>query len=268
MADGDRSRQGIGERPRPVATAKTRSPSNIVWAGTMARASPSCAASAMRCACVLVSVASVATMAIVVAVPGSRALSAHRWRRTWARGHARRTPRPSRRARPRTRAPSPWVTSPTAFTATSAPTVVAILQHQRGRPEPALQRRGQGPGARPGGAEGEIRRCRAKGRRAQGGIGRDVPALVAAVGQIEQDRGRARWAPDCPPAANPRPAARSAAVTPEAASSPKADPPDRTSASTRSTVLSGARRSVSRVPGAPPMTWTAAVNGAVATSGP
>ena len=55
-------------------------------------------------------------------------------------------------------------------------------------------------------------------------------------------------------------------MTPAAASRPKAEPPDRTTASTVSTVFSGASRSVSRVPGAPPMTWTAATAGSSQTT--
>src|SRR6056297_3780886 len=70
-----------------------------------------------------------------------------------------------------------------------------------------------------------------------------------------------RW----PAASKPRPRARSAMTTPSAAS-PRAAPPARTRASTARTRRSGARRSVSRVPGAPPMTWTEAVNGASAVT--
>ena len=47
------------------------------------------------------------------------------------------------------------------------------------------------------------------------------------------------------------------ALTPPQASSPKAEPPERTKASTVCTVLSGRRSSVSRLPGAPPRTSTA-----------
>ena len=68
------------------------------------------------------------------------------------------------------------------------------------------------------------------------------------------------------PARNPRPSARSRSTTPDAASSPKADPPDSTSASTAGTSRPGASRSVSRVPGAPPRTSTPATNGASAVS--
>ena len=55
------------------------------------------------------------------------------------------------------------------------------------------------------------------------------------------------------PTANPRPMPCSTSCTPDAAASPKAEPPDSTSASTLSTVRAGSRRSVSLVPGAPPM---------------
>ena len=45
-------------------------------------------------------------------------------------------------------------------------------------------------------------------------------------------------------------------MTPSEAPRPKADPPDRTTPCTASTVFSGCRRSVSRVAGAPPRTST------------
>ena len=53
----------------------------------------------------------------------------------------------------------------------------------------------------------------------------------------------------------------SAACTPDAASSPKAEPPDSTMALIASTELCGSSRSVSRVPGAPPSTCTPATAG-------
>ena len=57
------------------------------------------------------------------------------------------------------------------------------------------------------------------------------------------------------------PFSRSAACTPDAASRPKAEPPDSTMALTASTELCGSSRSVSRVPGAPPSTCTPATAG-------
>lgn len=70
-----------------------------------------------------------------------------------------------------------------------------------------------------------------------------------------------RW----PAAGNPRPASRSPIITPSAAANPKAEPPDRTSASTCWTVAFSAKRSVSRVPGAPPIICRAATIGASQT---
>ena len=55
----------------PVETAKTRSPSNGVCAGWIARARPPCATSASRRAPALSSATSVATMASVVLAAGS-----------------------------------------------------------------------------------------------------------------------------------------------------------------------------------------------------
>src|SRR5450755_448415 len=58
-----------------------------------------------------------------------------------------------------------------------------------------------------------------------------------------------------PPAvAKPCPRSARYRITPSAADNPKADPPARTIASTRSTVREGSSRSVSRVAGAPPRT--------------
>ncbi|AQZ64292.1 hypothetical protein BKM31_25050 [[Actinomadura] parvosata subsp. kistnae] len=67
-----------------------------------------------------------------------------------------------------------------------------------------------------------------------------------------------------PPATGkPVPASASRDITPQAALSPKALPPDRTTACTRSTRLRGSRSSVSRVPGAAPRTSTPATAPAV-----
>ena len=73
---GDRAELGQFAAPdrasgrRPVAAANTVSPSSVVWTGWIARASPSCAITANCLACALVSVASVATIAMVVFSPG------------------------------------------------------------------------------------------------------------------------------------------------------------------------------------------------------
>ena len=53
------------------------------------------------------------------------------------------------------------------------------------------------------------------------------------------------------PTVKPRPASASQSMTPAAASRPKAEPPDSTTASMRSTRVPGASNSVSRLPGAP-----------------
>src|SRR5712691_3638553 len=68
------------------------------------------------------------------------------------------------------------------------------------------------------------------------------------------------------PTTKPRPTTASHSITPAAASRPKADPPDSTIASTRSTRVSGARSSVSRLPGAPPRTSTEATAGCSAST--
>ena len=97
------------------------SPSDIVWTGLIARASPSCALVARRLACAFVSFASVATTPIVVFVPGStmRAASPS----SNARRESRSALPPAVRAPAMTRPVSGSITSPTALHATIAPTV-------------------------------------------------------------------------------------------------------------------------------------------------
>ena len=60
------------------------------------------------------------------------------------------------------------------------------------------------------------------------------------------------------PTRYPTPASSRKRIVPSAAASPKALPPESTTAWTRSTVFSGSSRSVSRVPGAEPRTSTPA----------
>ncbi len=66
----------------------------------------------------------------------------------------------------------------------------------------------------------------------------------------------------CPTTSTPRPRSRNTEITPPMASSPNTEPPERTRASTRSTVMSASSRCASRKPGAPPETETEAVAGA------
>ena len=58
------------------------------------------------------------------------------------------------------------------------------------------------------------------------------------------------------PTCTPMPRSSSQRITPPAASSPKALPPDSSTACTTSTAFSGESKSVSRVPGAAPRTST------------
>ena len=60
------------------------------------------------------------------------------------------------------------------------------------------------------------------------------------------------------PTSRPMPRRSSSRATPEAASSPKAEPPERQTAWMAATVFSGRSRSVSREAGAPPRTSTPA----------
>ena len=65
-----------------------------------------------------------------------------------------------------------------------------------------------------------------------------------------------------PATSTPLPRSRSTEITPPMASRPKTEPPESTSASTRSTVMSASSRWASRRPGAPPETAMEAVAGA------
>jgi hypothetical protein len=65
--------------------------------------------------------------------------------------------------------------------------------------------------------------------------------------------------------AKPRPCSLSQACTPDAASRPKAEPPDNVMASMPSTVCAGSSNAVSRVPGPPPRKSIEATAGASKT---
>ena len=140
---------------------------------------------------------------------------------------------------------------------------MAVRRDGARRTETALHRRGRG-------ARRPRRRCRVRSRgrsRSRRGVAQvairrePAPVLVAAIERGRTGSPAARSARGQSPTAMPRPCSRSAACTPPAASSPNADPPDSTIASTVSTVLCGASRSVSRPPGAPPSTLTDATAG-------
>ena len=139
----------------------------------------------------------------------------------------------------------------------------AVARLRRGRADAALERRGGRAESRADAAEREVG---ARGFRrlvAELAIGRiAAPVLVAAIEQVEQDRAPARSAPRASRIRKPRPCSRSQACTPEAASSPKAEPPDSTMASMPSTVCAGSSKAVSRVPGPPPRTSTLATTAA------
>lgn len=261
MADLELSNCGSFIWRIPVAAAKTRSPSSAVCEGSSARAIPSCAATAMRCACALV-----------------WTTRQHRWRRwrwSWplpsacgaggplagsgGRVQGRRIHSQSRTARPRCPV-SPAVAEPEC-----------VDRHQRAdRVFPTAGHKRQSRG-RPSAPRSSLRsqplRCPEE----------SPPSRLPVPPAPTPDKG-CRANPSPPfnrsnriapgtmgtrtgPTAKPRPIARRPAMMPDPASRPKAEPPDRNRASTRSTIRSGARRSVSRVPGAPPITCTAATKG-------
>ena len=138
-----------------------------------------------------------------------------------------------------------------------------VARLRRGRADAALEVDRGGAEAGADAAEREIRAGGFRRGVAELAIGRvAAPVLVAAGEQVEQDGARhdrhARLAHR-----KPRPCSRSQACTPEAASSPKAEPPDSTMASMPSTVCAGSSSAVSRVPGPPPRTSTLAATGGV-----
>ena len=159
--------------------------------------------------------------------------------------------------------PSPISGEPTAFTATIAATMWPARGHRAGRAQAALhRRRGRARACAHGASANGSALGREGGGVAKVAIGREpAPVLVAAICQIENDRLRhQRDQRAAQP--RPRPCSRSAACTPPAASSPKAEPPDSTIASTAGTgVISGASNAVSRLPGAPPRMLTEATAG-------
>mgnify|MGYP007010888201 CR=1 FL=1 len=68
------------------------------------------------------------------------------------------------------------------------------------------------------------------------------------------------------PIRKPRPCRLSQSITPPGASSPKAEPPESATASTRVMTEAGSRTVVARVPGPPPVTVTAATAGSSAST--
>ena len=240
---------------RPVASEKIVSPSPMVCDGLIARAYPSSAISAMR-------------------APASS--SASRWsrrRRSWCfRRHAAadRSRRARRILRASAKVPSglrtPATTlpvagsmmSPTALTATMAATMRPFGRTNGRAADARFHRRGR------------VRRtCRpSRPRRRRRSFGhrcgrRRLRRLVAAVSRRTHSSGfrrrrdrtgspPGRSARSMAPAGQPMLCSSSQRTVPVAASRPNALPPARTIALTLSTMLSGLRRSVSRVPGAPP----------------
>ena len=150
---------------------------------------------------------------------------------------------------------------PNALTATRAPMVTPLSRTDEAEPRPPFNPVTVAPVPAPTVPSVEITRCRLRCCVAKFTIGRvTAPILVAAIQQIEEncarddgDTLRADFKADALFAQGGLNAGRRI--------NPNADPPDKTSALIASTVLCGSRRSVSRVPGAPPRTWTAAVAG-------
>ena len=137
--------------------------------------------------------ASVATTTSVVALArmafGARLEG--RWLETTAAARVRRTRRRARRAPPRTTGRGRSSTLPAAFTAAMAPTTWPIGGWRRGGADAALAIDRHRAGAGADAAEREIETGGGGRRIAELAIGREAaPILVAAVEEIEQDRGR------------------------------------------------------------------------------
>ncbi len=184
---------GSASGTAPVAAAKTRSPSSGVWAGTIARARPSCAVTARRRASALVRRASVATTAMVVLAPASASSARRRRRAGWsARAQAPELGALLERPGPEMR-PVPDRDPPER-----------VHRHERRDAGPRALDRGRGAaqaplevrGARAEPGPDRAHRHRtgagASGRReAEVAIGRiPAPRFVPAVEEIEQDRRR------------------------------------------------------------------------------
>ena len=172
------SQTGLPSGRRPVAAANTVSPSSAVCAGWIARASPSCAITANCLACALVSVASVATMAIVVFSPGPPLATGIEGRR---RRHCHRKSEPAElavlleRRRPEL-ALVPDVDAAAGVDRDQRPDGVAAARHCRGRAEPALEIDRGCAMARARGAEREIRPRRGSRGVAELAVGRIPPS--------------------------------------------------------------------------------------------
>ena len=122
----------------------------------------------------------------------------------------------------------------------------AARQTRRSRAEPALHIGGRRAGAGADRAEGERLGRGGKRGAAEAAVGGSLPQSLSPPLRRSKRIAAGTIGTRAAPTAKPRPASASAAMTPPPASSPKAEPPERTMASTRSTVCSGASRSVSR----------------------
>ncbi len=224
-----------------MATANTVSPSHIVCAGVTASDSPSFPACASSCARSLDSVAFVATTTRVVLAPGHGCGSASGLRFS-AIG-----------------SPSSPITAPSALTAASAETTTSPASTEA-PPTPPFQH-APGPGCfatvapvpaptlpsstSPSAAASQAAYPAASsGRAVDSPIARSNRTAAGTIGT------RAT------PASNPTPRSSSQRATPSAAARPNALPPVRSTAWISLTEVPGRIGSVSRVPGAPPLTST------------
>ena len=258
---------GSTSSPLPVDSANTVSPSNGVCAGRIARASPSCAIIAKRRQAFLPSGASVATTAIVVFAPANSALHAEKSSGSSGAagiagcgGISPASASSAAHSRPQ----SGRTIAPHALTATIAPTVAPSPRRSDALPTPPLSRPALAPSPAPALPSANSLPARAAASRPSRRCG-GSPLQCRRPGKLRSKRIAAGTiGTRASPTAKPRPCAASQSMTPAAASSPNAEPPDSTIASTRSTSVAGPSSSVSRLPGAPPRTSTAATAGASA----
>ena len=158
-------------------------------------------------------------------------------------------------------------TEPAQLTTTIAPIVPPSAQTSEAPPTPPLSCPALAPSPAPALPSANSAAGARRGDTAEPAIGRRVlPSAAAGKGEVEDDRRRHDRHAHVAHLQSRAPFAARHSMTPPAASSPKAEPPDSTTASTRSTSVPGPSNSVSRLPGAPPRTSTAATAGASAST--
>ena len=176
----------------PLAAANTRSPSKRVCDGTTARAIPSCAAMAIRCAAACVRHAFVATTAMVVFTPGAsaRCLPRNVVSTAGARSGSPAPPNSlsiSNGAAQNCRPPG-TVTDPTGLAATRAPTEMPFPRSRDAEPSPPLRLAVVAPVPAPAVPSAKSRPAFASACRPRPRYGFSVQSLSPPFRMVEEDR--------------------------------------------------------------------------------